>query len=62
MIIFDLDGTLSIVGTRLEHIRKNPPDWDAFYLACGEDEPNEPVCDIYRMIYFNAYQSYNRQG
>ena len=43
MIVFDLDGTLSLVGDRVKELQKDPPDWDAFYERCGEDEPNVPI-------------------
>lgn len=45
VIIFDLDGTLSIVGDRLKYLKDN--DWDSFYEACEEDEPNEPIINIF---------------
>ena len=51
MIIFDLDGTLSIVGDRLKYLRCEPKDWDSFYEACGEDAVNEPVAKLYRQLW-----------
>jgi len=39
IIVFDLDGTLSIVGDRLKYLKDK--DWDSFYEACDEDEPND---------------------
>ena len=50
MIVFDLDGTLSIVGDRVKYLQQNPKDWNAFYEACDEDKPNEPVCKIYKSL------------
>jgi len=41
--IFDLDGTLALTGHR-DHLIEGPrPDWDAFYRACVNDQPNMPV-------------------
>lgn len=37
--IFDLDGTLSDSWHRRGHLRKNPPDWDAFNDECHKDPP-----------------------
>jgi len=44
--VFDMDGTLSIVGARLECLERDPKDWDEFYVRCGEDRPNRPICQI----------------
>ena len=46
IVVFDIDGTLSIVGDRLKYLQETPPNWDAFYDACGEDACNEPVWAI----------------
>lgn len=54
IIVFDLDGTLSIVGDRLKYLKEN--DWDSFYLACGEDSLNIPVSEIYRMVRISPYK------
>jgi len=48
MIVFDLDGTLSIVGDRANELKKDPPDWDRFYARCDEDLPNRPIMMLYR--------------
>ena len=53
MIVFDLDGTLSIVGDRLKYLQQTPKNWDAFYAACGEDEVNWPIFDIYKTLVLN---------
>ncbi len=49
--VFDIDGTLSIAGSRLRHILTEPKDWESFYERCDEDEPNEPVFDILWALY-----------
>ena len=51
MIIFDLDGTLSIVGNRIKFLQQKNKDWDSFYEACDQDEVNEPVANILHAIY-----------
>ena len=45
-VIFDIDGTLSVVGDRIRHVRKDPPDWESFYRGMYNDEPNLPVIDL----------------
>lgn len=39
IIIVDIDGTISKVGDRIKYLEQDPKDWDAFYAACGEDDP-----------------------
>lgn len=48
--IFDLDGTIALNDHRLHHIQKNPPDWDAFFLDCEDDQPNWPVIRTMQML------------
>lgn len=51
MIVFDLDGTLSIVGDRVKFLQQEKKDWDSFYEACGEDRLNEPVAMLFRKLF-----------
>lgn len=44
--IFDIDGTLSLVGNRVECLSREPKCWDEFYSRCGEDLPNRPVIGV----------------
>lgn len=39
IVVCDIDGTISKVGDRIKYLEQTPKDWDAFYGACGEDEP-----------------------
>ena len=50
-IIVDLDGTLTNVEHRLHFIKQEPPDWDAFFLACADDKPNWPVLYTVAALY-----------
>lgn len=50
MIVFDIDGTLSIVGDRLKYLEQEPKDWDSFYEACDKDEVNFFVAFLCRQI------------
>jgi hypothetical protein len=43
IVIFDLDGTLSLVEHRTHLVRCEKPDWPAFFAACVDDDPNTPV-------------------
>lgn len=44
LYIFDLDGTLALIGHR-RHIldREDSKKWRDFYAACDKDKPNAPV-------------------
>jgi hypothetical protein len=50
--VFDIDGTLSLVGARAECLRRSPKAWDEFYARCGEDLPNEPVLRLLRVLLY----------
>jgi len=50
IIVFDIDGTLSIVGDRLKYIKGEEKDWDSFYNFCYEDAPNLPIVDLCRTL------------
>lgn len=50
IVVFDIDGTLSIVGERLVHLKADPPQWRKFYARCGEDEVNEPIAMVMRLM------------
>jgi len=47
IVIVDIDGTLTKVGSRVSCLEKSPPDWDEFYSRCGEDAP---VPEVIRMV------------
>ena len=53
IVVFDLDGTLSVVGDRLKYLQQEPKDWDSFYKACGEDKLNFPIAEILTHLRFN---------
>ena len=46
IVLCDLDGTLSDTEHRVHHIRRERPDYDAFFAASGEDEPIAPVISL----------------
>jgi hypothetical protein len=45
LVVFDLDGTLALCEHRRHFVERpvGEKDWDAFFDACGQDEPNMPV-------------------
>ncbi len=47
MIVFDIDGTLSIVGYRKTYLTKRPPDWYNYRRLCGDDVINPPIWQIF---------------
>lgn len=50
IVVFDLDGTLSIVGDRLKYLDKSPKDWKSFFNACDEDKVNLEIARLYRLF------------
>lgn len=57
MIIFDLDGTLSLTAHRQHYVHKPQgavrswkADWDAFFKASYEDPPNRQVVELYQTL------------
>jgi len=50
MYIFDIDGTLSVVGDRIKYLQQDKKDWDSFYDACDEDEPNINTINLCRQL------------
>jgi phosphoglycolate phosphatase-like HAD superfamily hydrolase len=53
-LIFDLDGTLANIEHRLHLIRPPRGNWPAFFRACVDDLPNEPICETLRMFASDA--------
>lgn len=49
-IVCDLDGTLSLTEHRQHFLDQSPPDWDGFFMACGDDLPNWPVVETVRAL------------
>jgi hypothetical protein len=49
--IFDIDGTLSDLTHRLPLIQQAEPDWDGFFLKCGEDKPIRDVIRLCRDLW-----------
>jgi len=46
-ILVDIDGTLTEGTKRAEkYLRKENPDWDGYFNACGEDEPIQPIITL----------------
>ena len=62
MIIFDLDGTLNIIGDRLKYVQQPVKNWDAFYEASLNDEVNTPIAKIYNLFYEKYYSIYILTG
>lgn len=48
LYIFDLDGTLALIEHRRHFVEceRGSQNWNAFYEACENDEPNTPVLKI----------------
>lgn len=38
IVIFDIDGTLADISGRVQHVRRTPKDWDAFFRGMSHDK------------------------
>lgn len=50
IFIFDLDGTLALIEHRRHLVEGGQKKWDEFYAACVDDEPNEPVVYMTKLV------------
>ena len=55
----DLDGTLTDPKDRLEHLQKEPKDWQAFNDACVNDSPIPEVTEIVDVLRIAELQGLN---
>lgn len=55
VVIFDLDGTISLCEHRRKFITNGNKDWDKFYSECVHDLPNKPVIEILNLLSRNIY-------
>lgn len=62
IIIFDLDGTLSLTEHRQHFLTQTPVDWDNFYSACDQDPPNEAIVELNKMLASGSYKIYILTG
>ncbi len=53
IILVDFDGTLCDITHRLHFIndKRKKRDWNAFFDACDEDKPKQPVIDLVNTLY-----------
>ena len=56
LVLCDLDGTLADVEHRLHFIQRQPKDWEAFFLACGEDDPIPSTITVLRLLHGAGYE------
>ena len=58
-IICDLDGTIADLSNRLPFIQDengkklDNPDWESFYMACGDDKPIKAIIDLVEEVSVN---------
>ena len=49
-IVFDMDGVLSDAAGRQHYIEYPFPDWEAFFLACGDDALIDEVARLLEVL------------
>jgi hypothetical protein len=50
-ILFDIDGTLALIGHRRPLLDGDKPDWRSFNGKMGDDTPNRPVVELYKTLW-----------
>ena len=50
-IIFDIDGTLADIWHRRKFLDQETPDWKSFNDGMGDDTPNIPVVELYKILW-----------
>lgn len=51
MVVVDIDGTLSNASHRAkEFLGGKKPDWDSFYMACGQDAPIRDIIAVVEVL------------
>ncbi len=55
-VIFDLDGTLALIGHRRKYITGKKKNWNRFFEECDKDTPNMPVIKMNKLLYDAGYK------
>ena len=50
-VIFDIDGTLADIEHRCRFLDGTRPDWRRFNAAMGDDTPNLPIVNLYKVLW-----------
>ena len=50
IVLLDLDGTVCDTSHRAHLLDKKPRDWEAYSLACGDDQPIQEVVELARSL------------
>ena len=62
IILCDLDGTLADCSHRLHYIQQTPKNWTAFFAACGDDKPIEPIVEFIKKMWDVGYDIWITSG
>jgi hypothetical protein len=49
-VVFDMDGVLSDASRRQHYLEFPRRDWEAFFAACGDDEPIDEVARLLEVL------------
>ena len=51
LVVFDIDGTLVNIEHRLDYVRSQPKNWEAFDAGIPNDKVNEPVAKVFHALH-----------
>ena len=57
IVLFDLDGTLADNQHRQHLVQGDSPQWDQFFLACGNDRVISPVATMFALCERAGYRN-----
>jgi hypothetical protein len=55
IVVCDIDGTISLIGKRVELLKVEPIDWESFYADSFEDQPVQVMVDLVRNLQSCGY-------
>ncbi|HET9911982.1 MAG TPA: HAD family acid phosphatase [Anaerolineales bacterium] len=56
IVIFDIDGTLADVSERIQHLKKKPKDWNAFFSGMPQDKAIQSMVRLCNLLYASGIQ------
>ncbi|RPJ20458.1 MAG: polynucleotide kinase [Chloroflexi bacterium] len=56
IVIFDIDGTLADASKRIQHVKKKPKNWEAFFQGMAQDKAIHSMIRLCNILYASGIQ------
>jgi len=56
LVIFDIDGTLADASERIQHVRKKPKNWNAFFAGMAQDKAIHSMVRLCNILHDSGIQ------